>query len=150
MQSFPADPSRNLSANQINPALMSFADDVCATIARLFAYVGTFALIGMLAIHGWDQLQIALSGEPAPEANWSTGDGSHHAFDVSELDPSVKSETYTIFRHPMGGRKDVLRWTGTNGKPRAEMERGASPVAPAASDEDWMTGPQNPQLRGTF
>ena len=66
MQSFPADPSRNLSANQINPALMSFADDVCATIARLFAYVGTLALIGMLAIHGWDQLRIALSGEPAP------------------------------------------------------------------------------------
>jgi len=29
------------------------------------------------------------------------------------------------------------------------MERGASPVEPAAS-EDWMTGPQNPQLRGTF
>ena len=148
MQSFPADPSRNLSANQINPALMSFADELCATIARLFAYVGTFALIGMLAIHGWDQLQIALSGEPAPEANWSTGEGSHSVFDVGELDPSGKSETYTILPHPLGVRKDVLRWTG-NGKVRAEMERGASSVEPAAS-EDWMTGPQNPQLRGTF
>ena len=149
MQSFPADPSRNLSANQISPALMSFADELCATIARLFAYVGTFALIGMLAIHGWDQLQIALSGEPAPEANWSTGEGSHSVFDVGELDPSAKSETYTIFRHPLGGRKDVLRWTGTDGKARAETERGASPVAPATS-EDWITGPQNPQLRGSF
>ena len=149
MQPFPADPSRNPSANQINPALMSFADELCATIARLFAYVGTLALIGMLAVRGWDQLQIALSGEPAPEANWSTGDGRHRAFDVSELDPSGKSETYTILRHPLGVRKDVLRWTGKNGKVRAEVERGASPVEPAAS-EDWMTGPQNPQLRGTF
>ena len=149
MQPFPADPSRNPSANQINPALMSFADELCAIIARLFAYVGTLALIGMLAVRGWDQLQIALSGEPAPEANWSTGDGSHRALDVSELDPSAKSVTYTIFRHPLGGRKDVLRWTGTDGKARAETERGASPVAPATS-EDWITGPQNPQLRGSF
>jgi hypothetical protein len=47
----------------------------------------------------------------------------------------------------LGGRKDVLRWTGTNGKARVETERGASPVA---TSEDWITGPQNPQLRGSF
>ena len=45
-------------SGQIHPALTSFADEVCATLARLFAYMGALALLGILGIHGWDQLQV--------------------------------------------------------------------------------------------
>ena len=33
-----------------------------------------------------------------------------------------KTETYEIFRHPEGGRKDVFRWSGIGGTPVAELE----------------------------
>jgi hypothetical protein len=33
-----------------------------------------------------------------------------------------KTETYRIFRHPGGGRKDVFRWTAQGEKPVAELE----------------------------
>jgi hypothetical protein len=122
MQSFPADPAHSDSARQIHPALTSFADEVCATVARLFAYLGTLALIAILAVHGWDQLQIMLSEEPLRGASWSEGNRSHRAFALSQLDPSEKSETYIILRHPLGGRKDILRWTGTDGRTLAELE----------------------------
>jgi len=122
MQSFPADLAHSHHPRPIRPALTSFADEVCATVARLFAYVGTLALIAILAAHGWEQLQIALSQESSAAASWSVGDRSHRAFALSQLDPSEKSETYTTFRHPLGGRKDILQWTGSDGRVLAELE----------------------------
>jgi hypothetical protein len=122
MPSFPADPAHSASAGRIQPALTSFADEISATVARLFAYLGTLALIAMLAVHGWDQLQIMFSEGALPGASWSEGTRSHRAFALSQLDPSEKSETYTIRRHPLGGRKDILRWSGTDGKALAELE----------------------------
>jgi hypothetical protein len=35
---------------------------------------------------------------------------------------SWETETYAVFRHPEGGRKDVFRWSGTGGTPVAELE----------------------------
>ena len=60
MQSFPASHGPTPLSDRIHPALTSFADEVCATLARLFAYVGALALFGILAVHAWDQLQIDL------------------------------------------------------------------------------------------
>jgi hypothetical protein len=70
MSSFWADPANPPHATKIHPALTSFADEVCATVARLFAYVGTLALLAILGIHGWDQLQGIETGAPA-EAGWT-------------------------------------------------------------------------------
>ena len=50
--------------------------------------------------------------EPAVKASWSAATRSHSAFAVSPLDPSEKRETYTILRHPEGGRKAIFRWAG--------------------------------------
>ena len=122
MQSFPADPAHSHQPTRVHPALTSFADEVCATVARLFAYLGTLALIALLAAHGWDQLQIMLSEEPLPGASWTPGDRSHRAFALSQIDPSEKSEAYTNLRHPLGGRKDILSWTAADGKTLAELE----------------------------
>jgi hypothetical protein len=139
MQSFPADPAHSRQQKQIHPVLTSFADEVCATVARLFAYLGTLALITILAVHGWDQLQIMLADEPLPGASWSEGTRSHRTFALSQLDTSEKSETYTILRHPLGGRKDILRWTGADGKAAAELEiyrlGGEFEEAPAATTD---------------
>jgi hypothetical protein len=101
--------------------LSSFADEACATFARLFAYMGTLALLGILAVHGWDQLQDALADEPAARPGWSTADRSYPAFAVSQPDSHDKSASYLILRHPEGGRKDILRWKSDN-KVAAELE----------------------------
>jgi hypothetical protein len=121
MQSFSPIRANPSYSARIHPALTSFADEVCATVARLFAYVGTLALLAILGIHGWDQLQGIETGAPA-EAGWSVADRSYPAFAISQLDTAEKSVTYTILRHPEGGRKDVLRWTDGNEKVAAELE----------------------------
>ncbi len=122
MQSFPGIPARSFFAARIHPALSSFTDEVCATIARLFAYMGTLALLGILTIHGWDQLQDVLADETSSKPGWTTADRSHPAFAVSQQDLHDKSVVYTILRHPAGGRKDIMRWTGPAGEVVAEFE----------------------------
>ena len=122
MPSFSADSTDFLTATGIQPALTSFSDEVCATVARLFAYVGTLALMTILAIHGWDRLQITIAEEPAPKPGWALADRSHPAFALGQPDPSEKSAAYTILRHPSGGRKDVLRWMEANGRVSSELE----------------------------
>lgn len=129
MQPFWTDPA-NLSANslanspfstQIHPALTSFADEVCATIARLFAYVGTLALIAILAVHFWDQLP-QLAGDATTMPSWSLADHSQPAFALGVPDQADKSVTYTILRHPQGGRKDIFSWSGAGERAIAELE----------------------------
>jgi hypothetical protein len=122
MQSFPGSPARSLFAAKIHPVLTSFADEVCATFARLFAYMATLALLGILGLHGWDQLQDVLADETAAKPGWSVADRSHPAFAVRVTDSHEKSASYTILRHPLGGRKDVLRWIGPADKLVADLE----------------------------
>jgi hypothetical protein len=122
MQSFPGILARLRFAAKIHPALNSFTDEACATFARLFAYMGTLALLGILTLHGWDQLQLVLADEPSARPGWSPADRSHPAFAVSSADSRDKSVTYTILRHPEGGRKDIMRWTGPGATVVAELE----------------------------
>src|ERR1700730_13959965 len=96
MQSFPGISARSLFAAKTHPALTSFTDEVCATVARLFAYMGTLALFGILTFHGWDQLQLVLADEPAAKPGWSVADHSYPAFAVGGTDSHEKPATYTI------------------------------------------------------
>jgi hypothetical protein len=119
---------RSLSTNSphqanICLALTDFADEVSGTLARLFAYVGTLALFGILALHALDEWQaMGVVPEPAAKPGWAVADRSYPAFAVSQIDPTEKSVSYTILRHPEGGRKDLLRWIGADGAPIAELE----------------------------
>ena len=123
MPLFWADLAPSRSTDTLRPALTSFADEVCATVARMFAYVGTLALLAILAVHGWDQLQAGDIAEPTATAAWSVASRSSPAFAVSKQDQAEKSAAYTILRHPLGGRKDILRWAGSGIiKPAAELE----------------------------
>ena len=97
---------------QIHLTLANFADEVVGTLARLFAYVGALALFAILALAGLGQLPDLRDDEPADKPGWSVADRSHPAFALSRLDSSEKTASYTILRHPEGGRSDVMRWTG--------------------------------------
>jgi len=126
MKSFSAEESACSSySGQIHPKLTSFADEVCATLARLFAYVGVLALFGILGVHAWDQLRIDLAADTPPPQGWSIAERSYPAFALSPPDASDKTEkpdTYVILRYPGGGRKDILRWSDAGERPAAELE----------------------------
>jgi hypothetical protein len=126
MQSFWATRTDPYYPTRIHPALNNFAEECCAVLARLLAYVGTLALLILAGIHLWNQLPAGETSERVAKSSWSVASRSHPAFAVSQVDIPEKSETYEIFRHPEGGRKDVLRWTIRDGKqgekPVAEVE----------------------------
>ena len=115
MQSYPKD-------HFIHPALASFADECSATLARLLAYVGTLALFVMIGVHSWDQLELDTAADPVEQPGFTLALRSRPAFAVSSLDPPEKSESYEIFRHPAGGRKDVFHWGPPGERPVAELE----------------------------
>jgi hypothetical protein len=114
--------STAVSPTQIHLALANFADEVVGTLARLFAYVGALALFAILALAALGQLPSLRDDEPAEKPGWAEASRSHPAFALSKLDSSDKTVSYAIFRHPEGGRRDVLRWTGDADKPVAELE----------------------------
>jgi hypothetical protein len=130
MRPFRATPANSYDSTSIHPALNGFAAECSATLMRLMAYVGVLGLLAMAGLHFWNELPDAPPPEPAAKAGWSLASRSHPAFAVSSLDLSDKTETYEIFRHPAGGRKDVLHWmapgtasgTALAGKPIAELE----------------------------
>lgn len=107
---------------QIHLALAAVADEVVGTLARLFAYVGTLLLFAILGLAALGQLPDLRDDEPAQKPGWSAADRSPPAFALSRLDSSEKTASYAVFRHPEGGRRDVIRWTGEAGKPVAELE----------------------------
>jgi hypothetical protein len=91
-------------------------------LARLVAYVGTLALLAIVGVHLWDELPDGAALEPSARAGWTAASRAYPAFAVSQLDLPGKTETYEIFRHPEGGRKDVFRWSAQGEKPVAELE----------------------------
>lgn len=107
MRSFLASPANSCYPNRIHPALNSFADECCGMLARLIAYVGALALLAILGIHLWDQLPELADADPTAQADWSVASRSHPAFAVSQADPSYKTASYEVLRHPEGGRKDI-------------------------------------------
>jgi hypothetical protein len=135
----------------IHPALTSFADECCATLARLIADVGTLALFAIVALNFWDQLQLnTAAAEPADQPGFTLAARSRPAFAVSSLDPPEKSESYEIFRHPAGGRKDTFHWGPLGEKPVAELEiyrpgGEFDPLEPPAADLVARTAPEGPK-----
>ncbi|MEY9881037.1 hypothetical protein [Bradyrhizobium sp. USDA 329] len=122
MQSPEASTAVSPTRTAIQLALLAFADEVVGTLARLIAYVGTLALFAILALAALGQLPDLRDNEPAGRPGWSVADRSHPAFAISRRDSSDKTASYTILRHPEGGRRDVLRWTDDAGRPVAELE----------------------------
>jgi hypothetical protein len=122
MRSFGPERANFHSRDRIHPALTSFTDEVVATLARLVAYMGTLGLVGILGVYAFNQWIDVIAAESAADAGWAVADRSHPAFAVTSLDLFEKSASYTILRHPAGGRKDIFRWTGEADRPLGELE----------------------------
>ena len=114
--------STAVSPTRIHLALLAFADEVIGTLARLIAYVGALALFAILALAALERLPDWRDDAPADKPGWGVAGRSHPAFALSRLDSSEKTASYTILRHPEGGRRDVLRWAGEAGRPVAALE----------------------------
>ncbi|MCK1514627.1 hypothetical protein IVB22_19035 [Bradyrhizobium sp. 190] len=121
MHSFPAGSASSYNTLSIRPVLASFVDEVCGTLARLCAYLMTLALMAICGIALWHHLPDVTAMETSPKI-WSQAGPIAPAFAVSHLIFPGKTETYEVFRHPEGGRKDVFRWSGIGGTPVAELE----------------------------
>ena len=146
MRSFSPAPANSHYTTRIHPALASFADEACTPVC-LCGDARTACHPRRALLGPWD----AAGGvaEPAVKASWSAATRSHSAFAVSPLDPSEKRETYTILRHPEGGRKEIFRWAGKDEKPLAELEiyrEGGEfdPQVPAAADLAARMTPAGP------
>jgi hypothetical protein len=122
MQSPEASTAAIPTRTTIHLALAAFADEVVGTLARLFAYVGVLALFAILALAALGQLPDLRDDEAAEKPGWAIASRSHPAFALSRLDLSEKTASYTILRHPEGGRRDVMRWVGEADKPLAELD----------------------------
>ena len=121
MHSFPARTANFPYRARIHPALAAVADEVCGTLARLCAYLMVLALMAICGIALWNHLPDIVIAEPSPKT-WSQAERSAPAFAVSHFIFPGKTETYEIFRHPEGGRKDIFHWSGAGGTLVAELE----------------------------
>jgi hypothetical protein len=100
----------------IRPTLNRFADECRGMLMHLAAYLGVLALLVIIGAHLWGKL---------PAGRQSRLEPGHPLIPGFRRQPVRfvrKTETYQIFRHPEGGRKDVLRWTAQGEKPVAELE----------------------------
>jgi hypothetical protein len=125
MHAFPAGSASSHYTLRIRPALASFVEEVCGTLARLCAYLMTLALMAICGIALWQHLpdlSDAMAMETPSKDGWSLAARPVPAFAVSQFVFIGKTESYEIFRHPEGGRKDVFRWSGATGTPVAELE----------------------------
>ena len=107
---------------KIHPALRSFADECCGTLARLIAYVGALAVLAIVGFHLWGELPLRATVSDSAKADWGIAARSYPAFAVSQFNLPGKTGTYDILRHPEGGRKDIFRWAAQGEKPLAELE----------------------------
>ena len=57
MRLFGGTRANSCNSIRIHPALTSFADECCSMLARLVVYVGALALLAIVGIHLWDNLQ---------------------------------------------------------------------------------------------
>src|ERR1700730_10516532 len=101
---------------------------------------GRSRCLASLVVHFWAGGEGARGpGAPPVKASGSETSRSYPALAVSSLDPSEKTEAYTILRNPEGGRKDIFRWADKEEKPIAELEiyrhgREFDPSIPSAAD----------------
>jgi hypothetical protein len=145
MHAFPAGSANSHYTTRIHPALASFVDEVCGTLARLCAYLMALALIAICGIALWNHLPDVTAMEASPKT-WSQTGRTAPAFAVSQFIFPGKTETYEIFRHPEGGRKDVFHWSGIGDTPVAELEiyRPGGEIDQAGSAAGYLAARMDP------
>lgn len=127
----------------LHPALRNMADEGLAVTVRLLAYLGGLALLAMLVANLFAAVPFDESVALRTRDRWAAATRPTPAFDLPVSDLLGKTGAYEIYRHPDGGRKDIMRWLAADGdapvaqleiyRPGAELVAFASPATELAS-----------------
>jgi hypothetical protein len=121
----------------VQSSWLAFGNEVSATFARLLAYIGAIAVIGVVTARMFGVPDVEAAVDPAARPQWFPIERPHRAFMLIlpefPLDPEP---SYAIQRHVSGGgRKDIMTW----GEPDTlgsrlmiEIYRPGSELAPGA------------------
>jgi hypothetical protein len=132
----------------VHRGLRSLADEVTATFARIFAYVGLIAGLVVLAAYYADTPEVRAAVAPTPRADWTAVDHRYPAFAVNA--PGLGEPDYVVRRHAAGGRKDVMAFgVGDHGsrllvevyRPGREIEQFGEPASEVAAQTASLGGP---------
>ena len=127
----------------MQPALLRFANELSATLVRIFAYVGAVVLLVVVAGRIFDTPSVEAAIEPAARSDWQNVERPYRAFSVTVPEFAEPMPGYAIRRHASaGGRKDVMTWGAPDGagsrlmievyRPGAELKRFGEPAAEIA------------------
>ena len=120
MSSFPIE-TPVAGFRRFHPAPLRLAIDFSGVFVRLLAYGSGLA---MLAVFLTDLMTSASEDFKAGRVlkpDWAPAGRSYPAFALAPTDSRVKPAGYEIMRHPLGGRRDILRWAAEGDRP-AEIE----------------------------
>lgn len=121
MRSSWSHPAKSGSTRTTEPRT-GFAEQLRAVLADAALYVGMLALIATVGLHYLNQLLSSDTHQPVAKPGWAVATRTAPAFAVSQTDSLEYPESYAIFRHPEGGRKEIFRWGAVGERPIAELE----------------------------
>jgi hypothetical protein len=109
----------------LHPALYSFRNELSAITVRLLAYISGVAMLAVIAANLTREKAVeAAVAEVRPRESiqeWVASPRPHPALSLNMTEFTDKSASYNIYRHPDGGRKDVLGWDFAGGQPFARL-----------------------------
>lgn len=111
--------------NRIFRTLTGFVEEFRAASVRILAYLCGVLALALIAADLMGRVRDDMDMVPQPairEAHWRAVERPVPAFSAPVPDLAGRSTTYEILRHPEGGRKDTLRWTGEGAFPLAVIE----------------------------
>jgi len=110
----------------VHPGLRKFGDELTATCVRVFAYMGSLAVLVVVAVNFFGEPAVEAAVEPARSA-WTNVERPFRAFALTLPEFAEPEANYAIRRHPAGG-------LGANGDVPPGQIRSRSPrlLAPLA------------------
>jgi hypothetical protein len=107
---------------RFHPAPFRLVIDFSGVFVRLLAYGGGLAMLAVfvsdLMTSAADEFKIGR----VLKADWAQAGRSYPAFALPPTESIGKPASYEILRHPLGGRRDILRWANDGDRPSAEIE----------------------------
>lgn len=102
-------------------AAFHFRNDIKAISVRLMAYLSGAGLLAIIASNLLNPPTIEAAVEEVRPKAWIPATRPHAAFSLNAPELADKTATYDIFRHPEGGRKDIMAWDHA-GQPFGQIE----------------------------
>jgi hypothetical protein len=107
----------------MHPLLRNFGEEMNAVLVRLLAYASGVAILALIAADVFVGVRPVAAPSAIRHGTWTVAVRPNAAFSLPLTEFNSKTNTYEIYRHPEGGRRDVLSWfePGTE-TPTAQIE----------------------------